>query len=133
VGEGLSRDSQPKSGNVSLFVNNAALFALNLALLKNTPGVLKITPKVFPISPEVNLMEDMWKRKLSLPSSEWPVNTGNTSIFVEDGRDFTTFFFIPADRHSAPCCRLDTSLLSAGQQGAERRSDRKVTIFYLCR
>ncbi|MBQ3767787.1 MAG: hypothetical protein II866_02170 [Prevotella sp.] len=27
----------------------------------------------------------------------------------------------PANRHSAPCCRLDTSLLSVGQQGAERR------------
>ena len=91
----MSRDSQPKSGNVSLFVNNAALFALNLALLKNTPGVLKITPKVFPISPEVNLMEDMWKRKLSLPYSEWPVNTGKTSILVEDGRDFAIFFLCP--------------------------------------
>ena len=33
----------------------------------------------------------------------------------------------PANRHSATCCRLDTSLLSAGHQGAERRSARKVT------
>jgi hypothetical protein len=33
----------------------------------------------------------------------------------------------PANRHSATGCRLDTSLLSAGQQGAERRSARKVT------
>jgi hypothetical protein len=33
----------------------------------------------------------------------------------------------PANRHSPPCCRLDTSLLSAGQQGAERRSASKVT------
>ena len=33
----------------------------------------------------------------------------------------------PANRHSPPCCRLDTSLLSTGQQGAERRSARKVT------
>ena len=37
------------------------------------------------------------------------------------------YFFIPANRHSPPCCRLDTSLLSAGDQGAERRSARKVT------
>ena len=34
----------------------------------------------------------------------------------------------PANRHSAPCCWLDTSLLSAGQQGAERRSASKVTV-----
>ncbi|MBQ3768533.1 MAG: hypothetical protein II866_05995 [Prevotella sp.] len=27
----------------------------------------------------------------------------------------------PANRYSPPCCRLDTSLLSTGQQGAERR------------
>ena len=33
----------------------------------------------------------------------------------------------PANRYSPPCCRLDTSLLSAGQQGAERRSASKVT------
>ena len=33
----------------------------------------------------------------------------------------------PANCHSAPCCRLDTSLLSAIQQGAERRSASKVT------
>ena len=33
----------------------------------------------------------------------------------------------PANRHSPPCCRLDTSLLSAAHQGAERRSARKVT------
>ena len=26
----------------------------------------------------------------------------------------------PANRHPPPCCRLDTSLLSTGQQGAER-------------
>ncbi|MBQ3768599.1 MAG: hypothetical protein II866_06335 [Prevotella sp.] len=32
----------------------------------------------------------------------------------------------PANRHSPPCCRLDTSLLSATHQGAERRSARKV-------
>ena len=35
---------------------------------------------------------------------------------MEDGRDFAIFFFIPADCHSAPCCWLDTSLLSAGHQ-----------------
>ena len=35
----------------------------------------------------------------------------------------------PANRHSAPCCRLDTSLLSAAQQGAECRSARKVISF----
>ena len=40
-------------------------------------------------------------------------------ILIED----ITF---PANRHSAPCCRLDTSLLSAGDQGAKRRSARKV-------
>ena len=28
-------------------------------------------------------MEDMWKRKLSLPSSGQPVNTANSSIFME--------------------------------------------------
>jgi hypothetical protein len=33
----------------------------------------------------------------------------------------------PANCHSAPCCRLDTSLLSAIQQGAERRSASKVS------
>ena len=33
----------------------------------------------------------------------------------------------PANRYSPPSCRLDTSLLSAGQQGAERRSASKVT------
>ena len=32
----------------------------------------------------------------------------------------------PANRRSPPCCRLDTSLLSAAQQGAERRSASKV-------
>ena len=35
----------------------------------------------------------------------------------------------PANRHSPPCCRLDTSLLSAAQQGAEHRSARKVISF----
>ncbi len=33
----------------------------------------------------------------------------------------------PANRHSPTGCRLDTSLLSTAQQGAERRSARKVT------
>ena len=33
----------------------------------------------------------------------------------------------PANRHSPTGCRLDTSLLSATHQGAERRSARKVT------
>jgi hypothetical protein len=34
----------------------------------------------------------------------------------------------PANPHSAPCCRLDISLLSARHQGAERhRSASKVT------
>ena len=33
----------------------------------------------------------------------------------------------PANHHSPPCCRLDTSLLSVTQQGAERRSANKVT------
>ena len=37
------------------------------------------------------------------------------------------FCFIHANRHSPPCCRLDTSLLSAAHQGAERRSACKVT------
>ena len=52
------------------------------------------------------------------------------SILVEDGREFTFFLTItllPVNRHPPPCCRLDTSLLSTGQQGAERRSARKVT------
>ena len=35
----------------------------------------------------------------------------------------------PANRHSPPCCRLDTSLLSAAQQGAEHRSASKVISF----
>ena len=52
------------------------------------------------------------------------------SIFVEDGREFTIFFLtftlLSANCHSAPCCRLDTSLLSAVQQGAERRPASKV-------
>jgi len=35
----------------------------------------------------------------------------------------------PANPHSAPCCRLDISLLSARHQGAERhRSASKVTL-----
>ena len=47
------------------------------------------------------------------------------SIFdYSESIDSNTF---PANRCSAPCCRLDTSLLSVGQQGAERRSARKVT------
>jgi hypothetical protein len=33
----------------------------------------------------------------------------------------------PAVCHSTPCCLLDTSLLSAGDQGAEHRSASKVT------
>ena len=78
-------------------------------------------------------MEDMWKRKLSLPYSELSINTGNTSVFVEDGREFTIFFLtftlLSANRHPPLCCRLDTSLLSTAQQGAERRSARKVISF----
>ena len=35
----------------------------------------------------------------------------------------------PANCHSAPYCRLDTSLLSAVQQGAERRPASKVISF----
>ena len=49
------------------------------------------------------------------------------SILVEVEEILHFFFFIPANCHSAPCCRLDTSLLSAAHQGAERRSARKVT------
>ncbi len=48
------------------------------------------------------------------------------SILVEDGREFTTFF-IPANRHSPPCCRPYSREVSRRQQGAERRSARKVT------
>jgi hypothetical protein len=39
---------------------------------------------------------------------------------------FLTFTLLSANCHSAPCCRLDTSLLSAAQQGAERRPASKV-------
>ena len=39
---------------------------------------------------------------------------------------FLTFTLLSANCHSAPCCRLDTSLLSAVQQGAERRPASKV-------
>ena len=48
------------------------------------------------------------------------------SILVEDGRDFTTFF-IPANRYSPPCSVVDSREVSRRQQGAERRSARKVT------
>ena len=41
---------------------------------------------------------------------------------------FLTFTLLSANCHSAPCCRLDTSLLSAAHQGAERRSARKVKL-----
>ena len=40
---------------------------------------------------------------------------------------YLTFTLLSANCHSANCCRLDTSLLSAAHQGAERRSARKVT------
>ena len=36
----------------------------------------------------------------------------------------------PANRHSPTGCRLDTSLLSTAQQGAEHRSARKVMFTY---
>jgi len=38
----------------------------------------------------------------------------------------------PADCHSPTGCRLDISLLSTTQQGAERRSARKVTVATPC-
>ena len=41
---------------------------------------------------------------------------------------FLTFTLLSANCHSANCCRLDTSLLSAVQQGAERRPASKVTL-----
>ncbi len=49
---------------------------------------------------------------------------GKSIFHYSESIDSNTF---PANRCSAPCCRLDTSLLSAGQQGAERRSASKVT------
>ena len=52
------------------------------------------------------------------------------SILVEDGREFTFFLTItllPVNRHSPTGCRLDNSLLLVRDQGAERRSARKVT------
>ncbi len=39
---------------------------------------------------------------------------------------FLTFTLLSANCHSANCCRLDTSLQSTTQQGAERRSASKV-------
>ena len=48
-------------------------------------------------------------------------------------RQVTSFAVtFPANRHSPPSCRLDTSLLSTTQQGAERRSARKVTEWTPC-
>ena len=55
----------------------------------------------------------------------WSIFDYSESIFdFSESIDSNTF---PANRYSPPSCRLDTSLLSAGQQGAERRSARKVT------
>ena len=41
--------------------------------------------------------------------------------------DYKAYILFPANRHSATGCRLDTSLLSATQQGAECHSASKVT------
>ena len=49
------------------------------------------------------------------------------SVVAKQKMNILTADTFPANRHSATCCRLDTSLLSAGHQGAERRSARKVT------
>ena len=54
---------------------------------------------------------------------------GNPVSYIDEHGDSCVVLLAPdgANRCSAPCCRLDTSLLSAGQQRAERRSARKVT------
>ena len=53
------------------------------------------------------------------------VNT--ISVVAKLKTNILTADTFPADSHSPTGCRLDTSLLSAVQQGAERRSARKVT------
>ena len=68
----------------------------------------------------------MWKRKQSLPYSEQPVNTGNTSIFMEDGRDYTLFLFhMNTQRIILPHI---ATLADAGKEAGAKEKEEKVAV-----
>ena len=72
------------------------------------------------------------RRTPSLPALKWntPNEISNTPKEILITPIVLTTF--PANRRSAPCCRLDTSLLSSAQQGAECRSASKVMKHTMC-